>query len=134
MLVPVTSRAAIDKSRPNLAGLETLNREQTAVTTHLFTFDVEGTDHNLYTRGYGPAVGIPEDPVTGSANGAMAGYLVLEGILAQDQVHQLTFAQGDAMGRPGRLSITITPSATGPVIQVGGAAIPTISGTLTLFE
>jgi PhzF family phenazine biosynthesis protein len=134
LLVPVTSRAAIDNSRPDMANLEKLNREQQAVTTHLFTFDTESMDCDVYTRGYGPAVGIPEDPVTGSANGALAGYLVLEGIWDPEKVHQSIFGQGDAMKRPGRLSITITPSSTGPVIQVGGAAIPTISGTLTLAE
>lgn len=132
LIVPVSSRAAIDGARPDQERLGELNLAQGAVTTHLFTFDSEGMEYDLYTRDFGPAVGIPEDPVTGSANGALAGYLMLEGILDGKASHQITIAQGDVMGRPGRLYVSILPSSNGPVIRVGGAAVPTIQGTLTL--
>jgi len=128
LLVPVTSRAAIDAARPDQEKLGELNRAQRAVTTHLFTFDSEGMEYDLYTRDFGPAVGLAEDPVTGSANGALAGYLILEGIMDAQETHQLTIAQGDVMGRPGRLYVSIVPGADGPVIRVGGAAVPTIQG------
>lgn len=129
LLVPVKNRTAIDGAKPDLARLEALNRAQTAVTTHLFTFETGSPDFDLYTRDFGPAVGIPEDPVTGSANGALSGYLVLEGILASDQTHTLRIGQGHTVGRPGLLQVTISP---GPVIQVGGSAVISIRGELQL--
>lgn len=132
LLVPVKTRAAIDAAQPMLSELEAINRQQEAVTTHLFTLEAKDGDYDLYTRDFGPAVGISEDPVTGSANGALAGYLVLEGILDSATEHRLTFAQGDAMRRPGRLQISISPSQAGAVIRVGGAAVPTLKGMLTL--
>jgi trans-2,3-dihydro-3-hydroxyanthranilate isomerase len=131
LLVPVKTRAAVDAARPNFAALEAMNRAQKVATTHLFTFDAgEGLD--IYTRDFAPAVAIPEDPVTGSANGALAGYLVLENILNPSETHHLTFGQGHAVDRPGTLYVTITPGESHPVIQIGGSAVPTIAGTLTL--
>lgn len=132
LLVPVKSRSAVDGALPKWSELEALNRELKVSTTHLFTFDRDEASDDLYTRDFAPAVGIAEDPVTGSANGALAGYLILEGLLSSDQVHQLTIAQGDAMGRPGRLKVTITPGWPVPTIQVGGSAVLTISGKIRL--
>lgn len=134
LLVPVKTRHAIDNARPLLEALRDLNREHDAVTTHLFTFDTQDEQYDVYTRDFAPAVGIPEDPVTGSANGALAGYLYLEGIVERGKEHRLTFAQGHAMGRPGTLQITILPGESAPVIQVGGSAVPTIEGMLTLRD
>ncbi|GAA4704850.1 PhzF family phenazine biosynthesis protein [Brevibacillus fulvus] len=131
LMVPVKSRQAIDHARPQLQELSLHNKQHGIGTTHLFTFE-RGTDYDLYTRDFAPAVGIPEDPVTGAANGALAGYLVLEGLLEQTKRHQLRIAQGDAIHRPGRLNITITPGEEGPIIQVGGSAHVTISGQLRL--
>lgn len=129
LLIPIKSKEAINQAKPNMTELTKLNKELKASTTHLFTFEsVEGAE--LYTRDFAPAVGIPEDPVTGSANGALAGYLVLEGIIDDQKNHQFRIAQGHTVGRPGFLEISINQHAEGPVISVGGAAVPTISGTL----
>ncbi|WP_029422779.1 PhzF family phenazine biosynthesis protein [Alicyclobacillus macrosporangiidus] len=131
LLVPVASRAAIDAAQPHLTELAEMNTKQQAVTTHLFTFAEEGEPYDIYTRDFGPAVGIPEDPVTGAANGALAGYLVLEGILNSEQRHSLRIAQGDSMGRPGMVFVDIVPGDS-PEIRVGGAAVITVTGQLQL--
>ncbi|PTM56796.1 PhzF family phenazine biosynthesis protein [Desmospora activa DSM 45169] len=134
LLVPVKSQREIDTARPQLEELAKLNRAQQASTTHLFTFDTEERGYDLYTRDFAPAVGIAEDPVTGAANGALAGYLLLQGILPLHQEHRLNIAQGHAIGRPGTLVITVAAGSkeTEPVIQVGGSAVITIAGTLQL--
>jgi trans-2,3-dihydro-3-hydroxyanthranilate isomerase len=93
LIVPVKTNVAIDSASPKLDQLALFNKEHSISTTHLFTFDAK-PGLNLYTRDFAPAIGIPEDPVTGSANGALAGYLVLEGILNKNETHQLTIGQG----------------------------------------
>ncbi|WP_142505086.1 PhzF family phenazine biosynthesis protein [Melghirimyces algeriensis] len=133
LIVPVKSQKEIDAARPQIEELKTLNQIQKASTTHLFTFNTTEPGYDLYTRDFGPAVGIQEDPVTGSANGALAGYLAMEGILPLQHRHQLKIAQGHTMGRPGTLFVTVT-KGNKPVIQVGGSAVITISGTLRLPE
>ncbi|WP_027408114.1 PhzF family phenazine biosynthesis protein [Anoxybacteroides tepidamans] len=131
LLIPVKSRAAIDAAQPQLDDLDVANRASGISTTHLFTFDAkEGYD--LYTRDFAPAVGIAEDPVTGAANGALTGYLYLEGILEPNRSHQLIIGQGDAIGRPGTLFAEIEPSTPAPVIRIGGRAVKTIAGVLHL--
>lgn len=49
------------------------------LSTHIYTME-EGEDYHIYTRDFAPACGIPEDPVTGSANGALYGLLLEEGL------------------------------------------------------
>ena len=129
LLVPVRTRAAIDRAQPILGELEAMNRKHSIATTHLFTWDAPD-GYDLYTRDFAPAIGIPEDPVTGAANGALAGYLALEHVLAAGEVHRLAIGQGHAVGRPGTLRVTVDRTGERPVIRVGGQAHITIAGTL----
>lgn len=131
LLVPVKSREAIDLADPQLKNLAIQNREHNISTTHLFTFDTN-SEFDIYTRDFAPGIGIDEDPVTGAANGALAGYMVLEGILSKDQKHQLKIGQGHAIGRPGILDVTITMENNEPIIEVAGSAVITIEGNINL--
>ncbi|WNC16658.1 PhzF family phenazine biosynthesis protein [Brevibacillus brevis] len=131
LLVPVRTRDAIDRAVPLSSELAALNRKHGITTTHLFTWDAPA-GYDLYTRDFAPAIGIPEDPVTGAANGALSGYLALEGMLAKGEVHQLVIGQGHAIGRPGTLHVTVETTGAHPVIRVGGAAHITIAGQLRL--
>ncbi|MEB2356926.1 PhzF family phenazine biosynthesis protein [Bacillus pumilus] len=131
LLVPMKHQQDIDQAAPNLAALGKMNKEQNITTTHLYSFHTT-KEVDLYTRDFAPGIGIPEDPVTGAANGALAGYLYLEGIISQQETTLLHIAQGDAIGRPGILRITVIPNESKPVIKVAGAAVITIRGVLTL--
>lgn len=130
LLVPVKSQAAIDAALPDLMALGKHNKTYEISTTHLFTFNTDG-NHDLYTRDFAAGVGIPEDPVTGSANGALAGYLYLEKFLPQTDTSSLTIIQGNSMGRPGTLYVTVEPAENSPIIKVAGAAVVSIRGTLS---
>ncbi|WP_223588855.1 PhzF family phenazine biosynthesis protein [Neobacillus bataviensis] len=131
LLVPVKTRRAIDLAEPQLKKLGSMNREHHISTTHLFTFDTNG-EFDIYTRDFAPGIGIDEDPVTGAANGALAGYLVLEGILSNKEPHQLKIGQGHAIGRPGILYVTIGSKKNEPVIKVAGSAVITIEGKINI--
>ncbi|PRS81611.1 MULTISPECIES: PhzF family phenazine biosynthesis protein [unclassified Bacillus (in: firmicutes)] len=131
LLVPMKTQKDIDQAAPNLAALGKMNKEQNITTTHLYTFHTT-KECDLYTRDFAPGIGIPEDPVTGAANGALAGYLYLEGIISQQETTHLNITQGNAIGRPGILRITVIPNESKPVIKVAGAAVITIRGVLTL--
>lgn len=131
LLVPVKHQSDIDKATPDLVKLGKHNKENNISTTHLYTFNTT-EDYDLYTRDFAPGVGIPEDPVTGAANGALAGFLYLEGILPQSETSHLKIAQGNAIGRPGTLYVTVIPNEKEPIIKVAGAATITIRGILTL--
>lgn len=66
-----------------------------------------------------PVGGVVEDPATGAAAAALAGYLRDAGLLSAPA--SITIRQGEAMGRPSRLLVDI-PSSGGVIVR--GAAVP----------
>jgi PhzF family phenazine biosynthesis protein len=132
LLIPVHTQQAIDQANPDLIALSQHNRQHQIATTHLYTFTPD-QEYDLYTRDCAPAIGIAEDPVTGAANGALTGFLYLNGMIPQDQTTALTIAQGHAIGRPGLLYVQAIPHGVDtPIIKVAGAAIITIRGELSI--
>jgi len=69
-----------------------------------------------------PVGGVYEDPATGAAAAALGGYLRDLWLVPGDAVIQL--AQGDDLGRPGRLTVTLTPGEAG--VRVSGTAVPIV--------
>ena len=82
---------------------------------HLFTFDTIESDSIYHARNFAPIYGINEDPVTGTANGAVCSYLIKNKIVKDIN---LICEQGDIMGRPGRVFVEINRD----VVKVGGKA------------
>lgn len=131
LLVPIKEQKDIDEATPDMTALAKHNKEHAISTTHLYTFNTI-KDVDIYTRDFAPGIGINEDPVTGSANGALAGFLYLEGFISQTETTTLKIAQGDAIGRPGTLNVTVIPNGKEPTIKVAGAATITIRGILSI--
>jgi PhzF family phenazine biosynthesis protein len=130
-MIPIKTKKMVDEIKPDFKKMAIHNRLHAIISTHLFTFDTMSEDVLLYTRDFSPAVGIDEDPVTGSANGALAGYLLLEGILSMED-HDFTIVQGNALNRPGKLRIK-TSIVSGKIqVEVGGSAVISITGQITL--
>ena len=72
----------------------------------------------------------PEDPFTGSANGAMAAYLWHHGLMAKDS---FVAEQGHWMGRPGTARVTrIGPDGDMSGIRVAGQGYVLMTGTVRL--
>lgn len=90
---------------------------------------VQGCD--IRARVFVPSGGVPEDPATGSANAALAGFLAAR--TPRDGTLRWEVAQGVEMGRPSRLSIEAHKSG-GRInaIRVGGASIIMAEGTMSL--
>ena len=84
-----------------------------------------GDGTSLEVRGFFPAVGIPEDPVTGSLNAGLARWLIGAEYLPADYVA----AQGTALGRRGRVHVSTTEDG---MIWIGGATTTVIAGTVVL--
>ncbi len=82
---------------------------------HLFTFDTIESDSTYHARNFAPVYGVNEDPVTGTANGAVCSYL-LKNKIVKDR--NLICEQGDIMGRPGRVFVEIDIDE----VKVGGKA------------
>ena len=66
-----------------------------------------------------PVGGVVEDPATGAAAAALGGYLRALGLVPDDATVELR--QGDDLGRPSRLTITLVPGD--PRVRVSGTAV-----------
>jgi PhzF family phenazine biosynthesis protein len=77
-------------------------------------------------RVFAPAVGVPEDPATGSAAGPLAVHLVATGAVAAGlvEVHQ-----GHEVERPSLIEVTVAPGAPP---RVGGGCVAVARGTFEL--
>lgn len=84
-----------------------------------------GPEFQFEVRAFAPGAGVPEDPVTGSLNAALAQWFFAEGLAPAESY---IVAQGMALGRAGRVHI----ARSGADIWVGGNTVGCISGTLTL--
>jgi PhzF family phenazine biosynthesis protein len=81
-------------------------------------------DADVEVRAFAYPVGVPEDPVTGSLNASVAQWLVAEGVLPNSYVA----SQGTALGRAGRVHVTVDDQAT----WIGGRVTPGVEGTVAL--
>jgi len=81
---------------------------------------------------FAPGFGVPEDPATGSAAAAFAGWLAMKEPKA-DGSFAWTIDQGIEMGRPSRLDIS-ADKAAGAVtaVRVAGRAVLMSEGALRL--
>lgn len=131
LLVPMKSKESIDQATPDFSALAKHNKEHTISTTHLYTFNTDD-ECDLYTRDFAPGIGINEDPVTGAANGALAGFLYLSELISTHETTHLKIAQNNSLDRPGTLYITVIPIEQTAIIKVAGEAIITIRGILSI--
>jgi trans-2,3-dihydro-3-hydroxyanthranilate isomerase len=83
------------------------------------------------TRNFAPALGVPEDPATGSAAGPLAVHLARHGWI--DYGQQIEIRQGEEVGRPSLLHARVEGSDTKlERVAVGGSAVIVAEGEYRL--
>lgn len=85
---------------------------------------------------FAPAIGIPEDPVTGNANGPLGIYLVHYGIcrsLETDDELSFSILQGEAIKRDGGMQVKVKIEKGMPVrVQIMGQAVIAFAAEIQL--
>ncbi len=131
--VPLKSRAAVDAASLDRAKLCALLRAVNLEELPVFIFSPEPADDGatVYSRMFGPVLGIPEDPGTGSASGPLGAYLLKYNAVSAKTASRLVSLQGVRMGRPSRIHIALS-SRAGVLeeVQVGGEAVVVGDGTI----
>lgn len=97
LMAEVRDRAALERARVNMNGIDALAAEGVTPDVHLYTRSADEFD--IRARMFAPLDGVPEDPATGSANCALAG-LLSHYDETSDGRFQWRIAQGVEMGRP----------------------------------
>ena len=83
-----------------------------------------GSEALFEVRAFVPALGVGEDPVTGSLNAGLAQWLIGAGLAPPAYLA----AQGTALGRAGRVHI----EQAGDTVWVGGDVAGCVEGTVAL--
>lgn len=125
VLVGIKEIKRLNALRPDLQKLVDISRRIRCSGYYVFTLNPEDRDILAHGRMFAPAIGIPEDPVTGNANGPLGAYLVQHGLVAvNDTVFYFKAIQGEAIGRPGIAEVSVEVSGGKPTkVKVGGHAV-----------
>jgi len=137
LMVPVRSLAVVQRLDAAYMDIPSLTRALDAVGASfivVFSTETENPEADMHVRGFGHVVGIPEDPVTGSANGALGAYLVRHrAVPVTASPVCLVGEQGSEMKRPGMLRVEVEHRDGAPThVKVGGKVVQVIEGVIRL--
>lgn len=124
VMLPLRPGVALDAITPDHAALAALSAE--VGCNGWFPFQLRPCGTATDGRMFAPAIGIPEDPVTGNANGPLGAYLVRHGLMAHDgKLLRFDGHQGRALRRDGvvQVEVTIEQGAPRQVSISGGAVV-----------
>ena len=78
----------------------------------------------IHARCFAPLLGVNEDPVTGTANGALGAYLARYGFLKSDKYKA---EQGYEIGKEGIVNVEVSDN-----VKVGGRAYIAMKGEISV--
>lgn len=116
LIVPLRNLDACHRAWLNLERWRALGGLPASVL--VFSVGAEVSGHDIHVRVFVSSLGVPEDPATGSANGALAAYLQHYQVVGK-QV-DVRVEQGVEMGRPSTLHLRAQAEADGIAVEVGG--------------
>jgi len=114
ILVVLDSEKAVQEVRPDFRALEQVECRGTVVTAR-------GSQSDFVSRFFAPRVGVPEDPVTGSAHCVLIPYWA--NVLGKKELHALQLSK-----RGGELFCI----DAGERVKISGKAVLYLEGTITI--
>ncbi len=133
MYLPLKKLSRIGSLKPDFGQLDSFTRANKSLGVSVFTLETIEQSSAVHSRFYAPAVGIVEDPVTGSANGPLGVYLYqyairrdfpIPSFLLPDGRMEFIGEQGDDMGRRGRVKIRLRVTGHGvKQVSIAGEAV-----------
>jgi trans-2,3-dihydro-3-hydroxyanthranilate isomerase len=130
LFIPVRDRSALRRVRLDRARWEALLSSFWAPHLYVFARDPEWDGSDLRARMFAPAMGITEDPATGAAATALAGYLGRREAAPSGTIRWVV-EQGFEMDRPSILEVE-ADKRDGEIVaaHVGGASVLVSEGTM----
>ncbi len=108
LIIGVRSTDQVKQLKPDFSRLTTLSAQLGAAGFFVFTLSHGIADCLTESRMFCPALGIPEDPVSGNAHGLLGAYLAEQGLLQHTgATARFTGAQGHHVHRAGRVDVEL---------------------------
>lgn len=132
LFVPLRNRDALHRAELDMAKWKSLLSGFWTSAVFVFARDPERPGSDLRARMFAPALGIQEDPATGAAATALAGYLGVRDPLSSGTLRWVV-EQGFEMGRPSILEVE-ADKRDGKIvaIRVGGASVMVSEGSMEI--
>lgn len=132
--VPLRDYDSLKTLEPSEPLLKKLHEHYNITGVAVVTTDTGDKDIDWHMRFFAPALGVMEDPVTGSANGPMAAFLWVNGYLDKSKnIFTFKSTQGRFVNRPGHVSVFLKIKENQIAeLQIGGEAVTVMEGTLLM--
>ncbi len=132
LMIPVSTQRSLDRIKPNWDRLKVLQADSDYVSLSVFTRDTREPTSDAQVRHFGPAVGVYEDPVSGSAAGSLGSYIIRYGFMeATFPVTSIIIEQGHYVDRPGKIFVEVRGDQEGiDQVKVSGTGVTVLKGTL----
>ncbi|PAE39143.1 PhzF family phenazine biosynthesis protein [Bacillus sp. 7884-1] len=127
VIVHLNSLDAVSRCKINHGAYEKLLKDIGEVNLLVFTTETTSPENDLNVRLFMCNSGYLEDPATGSANGNLAGYLLVHNFFNSHEINYRV-EQGAFIGRPSLLKINAKKIDNHYLIQVGGQVIVVSEG------
>jgi trans-2,3-dihydro-3-hydroxyanthranilate isomerase len=132
LIVPVRTLTAVRSINPDPSAIVDLCGRFGANGIMVFTTVTVEPFSNVHARMFAPAIGVPEDPATGSASGALGAYLVQHKIVNFGPLTEIVIEQGYEVERPSRILVQVESSSEGiRTVKVGGQCVLVVEGSLS---
>ncbi len=132
LIIPVRSKETILDLKPDLIKLGLSNKKSGIHTNHIFSIDTFSEDCVSYARHFAPAVGMWEDPGTGTAAAGLADYLLRHGVVTPGR---MIMEQGNDVSSLARILVEIEESTDGDgSVRVGGLAVTSITREIQMED
>ncbi len=132
LFIPLVSPQTVDALEPDMETLTQLCQRLEVATVHAYA---PLGPRVFYARDFAPLLGIPEDPVTGSANAALGALLARSGVVPRREGEVwLRIQQGHRLDTPGLVEVRVayTPMGVPYAVHLGGEAVMGGQGTLEI--
>jgi len=134
LIVPLADLSAARRARPRADLWMERLRDADTRQILIFTLETERNGSTVHGRMFAPALGVVEDPATGSAAGPLGAYLVRHDLAASTRGEaKIVIEQGIEIGRPSFLRVGIHHEDREITrVRVGGSCVAVGEGTLAL--
>lgn len=140
LFLPIKKFSKLKSLQPDFMKVIAVNKATRSRGVCVLCLETVEQSSAVHSRFFGPAVGVNEDPVTGSANGPLGVYLYQYAIPAEYPIPSLLLPdgriefvgeQGDSIGRRGRVKIRLRVSGRSVKdVAIAGEAVTLMDSTL----
>ncbi|KGK87497.1 PhzF family phenazine biosynthesis isomerase [Clostridium sp. HMP27] len=116
IIIPLKNRDMLFDIKPDFEKLKEISRITNSKGFYPFTFDVLDKNNLIHARQFNPLFGIPEDPITGVAAGALGIYLSK---FYDEEIEVFSVEQGYILDKPGIVDVKIEEG----ISYIGGSAV-----------